>query len=221
MTIGIYCYRNKINDKRYIGQSIDIERRYVQHEIYFKKDIYDKQENEMLWKSIKKYGRNSFEFFIVEECKEKELNEKETFYINELNSHISKNGYNFTFGGYDRTGYKHSEERKRMIKNNHANFSGENNPNFGLKRSAETIDKFIKSTTGKKKKGKSKYHGVSVGNRKSGKINVKIIKYWVANFRVNKKSVYIGFSKSEIEAAKMYDRYIIENRLNRPLNFPE
>lgn len=37
--IGIYCIENKINHKCYIGQAIDIERRWSQHKNgYLKRD---------------------------------------------------------------------------------------------------------------------------------------------------------------------------------------
>ena len=31
MTRGIYCFTNKINNKQYIGQSMNIEKRYSDH----------------------------------------------------------------------------------------------------------------------------------------------------------------------------------------------
>lgn len=56
--IGIYSVVNKINNKIYIGQSIDIERRWEQHK-------YGKG-NLILRNSIKKNGIENFEFNILE-----------------------------------------------------------------------------------------------------------------------------------------------------------
>ncbi len=55
---GVYSIVNKINGKEYIGQSIDIERRWKQHR-YGKGSL-------ILTNAIKKYGLNNFEFEILE-----------------------------------------------------------------------------------------------------------------------------------------------------------
>lgn len=46
-----------------------------------------------------KYGEENFRFYIVEECNQKELNEKEIFYINSWNLLDDKYGYNDKQGG--------------------------------------------------------------------------------------------------------------------------
>lgn len=56
---GIYQVRNKVNNKIYIGQSIDIERRWGQHR-YGKGSL-------ILRNAIKKHGIDNFEFSILEE----------------------------------------------------------------------------------------------------------------------------------------------------------
>jgi group I intron endonuclease len=56
---GIYQVQNKINNKVYIGQSIDIERRWCQHR-YGKGSL-------ILKNAIKKYGIDNFEFSVLEE----------------------------------------------------------------------------------------------------------------------------------------------------------
>jgi group I intron endonuclease len=56
---GIYQVTNKLNNKIYIGQSIDIERRWNQH-MYGKGSV-------VLKNAIKKYGLDVFEFKILEE----------------------------------------------------------------------------------------------------------------------------------------------------------
>ena len=55
---GIYQITNKINNKIYIGQSIDIERRWNQH-MYGKGSV-------VLMNAITKYGLDNFEFKILE-----------------------------------------------------------------------------------------------------------------------------------------------------------
>ncbi len=55
---GIYQIPNNINGKIYIGQSIDIKRRWNQHK-YGKGSI-------ILKNAIKKYGINNFKFEVLE-----------------------------------------------------------------------------------------------------------------------------------------------------------
>ena len=89
MTIGIYCITNKITGEQYVGQSANIERRFEQHKF--------QKSNSRIHKQIKKYGVNNFEFKIILECKEEELNSKEQMLIELLETnHI---GYNETKGG--------------------------------------------------------------------------------------------------------------------------
>ena len=84
--IGIYKITNKINNKCYIGQSINIKRRFNGHK--------SGDHNEYLENAIKKYGIDNFNFEILEECKKNELNEKEIFYIKLYKSVNRRYGYN-------------------------------------------------------------------------------------------------------------------------------
>lgn len=89
---GIYCIENKINGKKYIGQSIDISRRWTEHR---QKSRFDK--GTILYNSFKKYGVENFNFYIIEECKEEELNNREIYWISYYDTF--KHGYNMTLGG--------------------------------------------------------------------------------------------------------------------------
>lgn len=94
--IGIYKITNKINNKSYIGQSINIEQRWKEH----KKRIYNlncSEYNKPLYRSIRKYGLENFTFEVLEECSQELLNEKEQYWIKKFNSF--EEGYNLTPGG--------------------------------------------------------------------------------------------------------------------------
>lgn len=82
--VGIYKITNKINGKCYIGQSIDIERRFKEHCIKNKSYISS---------TIIQEGKENFLFEIIEECSIQQLNEKEQYWIQYYNS-IKPNGYN-------------------------------------------------------------------------------------------------------------------------------
>lgn len=88
MSIGIYKITNKHNNKVYIGQSIDCERRKSEHfqERFVPIDYI-----------INVLGKENFSFEILEECKETELDDKEKFYIDKYKS--IENGYNKARGG--------------------------------------------------------------------------------------------------------------------------
>jgi group I intron endonuclease len=90
---GVYSVKNIINDKRYIGQSIDVARRMNEHKSRRENNRKYKTNNE-LYREIEEYGLENFKFEILEECKKEELFEKETYWINYYLSNID--GYNKT-----------------------------------------------------------------------------------------------------------------------------
>lgn len=58
---GIYKFTNKINNKSYIGQSIDIEKRRKTHiQRAFCNTKGNKEYNKTFYKALRKYGVNNF-----------------------------------------------------------------------------------------------------------------------------------------------------------------
>lgn len=91
---GIYCITNLYNGKRYIGQSVDIERRWKQHKETEKKG----SDMSLIHKAMRKYGLNNFAFDILYLCPSYMLAEVERYYILQLGT-LSTNkpgGYNVT-----------------------------------------------------------------------------------------------------------------------------
>ena len=84
--VGIYIITNKVSGHRYIGQSIDIERRFIQHK-YGEKSF-------VLKRAFQKHGIENFSFAVLEECDANQLNEREMYYIATLHPE-----YNQTAGG--------------------------------------------------------------------------------------------------------------------------
>ena len=93
---GIYKVTNKVNGKVYIGQSVDISRRWCEH-MNAKDDIY-------FHKAIQKYGVENFEWEVIEQCKKKDLDERESYWIEYYDSF--NKGYNCTKGGEGAPGGK-------------------------------------------------------------------------------------------------------------------
>ena len=56
--IGIYKIENKVNGKVYIGQSIDIEKRWKSHISYLNKGIHRNKHLQSAWD---KYGEGNFD----------------------------------------------------------------------------------------------------------------------------------------------------------------
>lgn len=95
--IGIYKITNIINGKIYIGQSINIQRRWNQE----KNKAFNQNDaayNQLLSKAFRKYGVENFTFEVVEELSASALNEREEYWIGHFNS-LTPNGYNAHNGG--------------------------------------------------------------------------------------------------------------------------
>ena len=90
--IGIYLITNKLNGKKYVGQSNDIGRRLKEHCCPGRaKNGYP------IDVAIQVDGKENFDFQVLEECSIEELNERETYWIQKLQTH--KKGYNCNLGG--------------------------------------------------------------------------------------------------------------------------
>ncbi len=93
---GIYMISNKINKKKYIGQSVNIDKRIREHFNSLRKN---KHQNNHLQSAFNKYGEYNFEVKILEICSAENLNEREKYYINLYKSTSRKFGYNIESGG--------------------------------------------------------------------------------------------------------------------------
>ena len=99
----IYCYTNKINNKKYIGQtSKKLIDRHKQH-LKESKNKNRKYYNIPFHKAIRKYGIKNFKLEILHFAQSKEeLNYFEIFYIKYYNSYAKYElGYNVASGGHN------------------------------------------------------------------------------------------------------------------------
>ena len=95
--IGIYCIKNIINNKVYIGSSKNIHKRWSNHKYNFKR--FGTSVNPHLESAFKKYGINSFTFSILEVCNLEELEIRENYWMNTYNSRNNNFGYNINIAG--------------------------------------------------------------------------------------------------------------------------
>jgi len=135
---GIYLFKNKINGKCYVGQAkLSLRRRLLHHKNNLEHERYDAP----IYKALKKYGWENFDFYILEQFDEeytdelgKKLDELEIHYISVYNSY-GKTGYNQTKGGdAGITGYKFTDEQRKRVSNN---------SKISARIHAENIDKRI------------------------------------------------------------------------------
>ena len=131
----IYLTTNNINNKKYIGQK-----------------HYDKNSDSYLGSgkilklAIDKYGKNNFSRITLCDCySDKELNEKEKYYIDLYNACENDEFYNISDGG---TGgniwkYKTKEEMKEFQAKMSKLTLGNNNGMYGKHHSKETIVKIV------------------------------------------------------------------------------
>ena len=122
--VGIYQIKNKLNGKIYIGQSVNIKRRWKDHRNRpFNKKA--KQYDSYLYKAIRKEGIDNFEFLILEECSKELLDEKEKEWISKTKSNDNKFGYNMTDGG-DSACNKYTKLDISIVKKIRSDLSDEN-----------------------------------------------------------------------------------------------
>ena len=91
---GIYKITNQITKECYIGQSVDVAKRFKDH-AKCGLDI-DRPQGNKLYQSMLEYNLWNFSFELLEECPKEQLNEKEKFYISLYDS--CNYGYNSTTG---------------------------------------------------------------------------------------------------------------------------
>ena len=99
MACGIYMYENKGTGQKYIGQSVNIQKRKWEH-------LHNPSSTSHIDKAIAKYGEEAFNFSIIEECSADQLDYREQYWIDFYDS--IKNGYNIREGGTSMRGEKNA-----------------------------------------------------------------------------------------------------------------
>lgn len=130
----IYAISNTINNKQYIGQTIDFNQRQTNHLSSLRNNTHS---NKHLQNSWNKYGESNFEFRILKECSVEELDNWEKWFISAYQTYNRKYGFNYEKGGNLKKivsqetkqklrqinlGKKHSEKTKWKVSKNNAKF---------------------------------------------------------------------------------------------------
>jgi group I intron endonuclease len=153
MTHYIYIFRNILNNKIYIGQTVNPTRRKNQH----KYDCFSRLAPGKLYSSMRKYGINNFEFIVFAEYSSDIIDEAEIFWIEYLQSRDECRGYNIELGGNlskkivsDETREKHRKNMlgRRQTEETKLKIS---QAKIGMKHTSETRKKWSEQRKGKKR----------------------------------------------------------------------
>ena len=137
MSYYIYIIQNKINNKIYVGQTIEPENRWNKHKYTAKKYYLDGnyKRAQYIHRAMSKYGINNFEFQIIEKWSSPdEVDDAECFWISFLKTRNNNFGYNITKGG---SGLGSGEDHPCFGKLPH-------NKLFSLKQEKEIYQKYLK-----------------------------------------------------------------------------
>lgn len=93
---GIYCIENTIDNKKYIGLSRNIQRRWNEHKSELRRNEHA---NVYLQRAWNNYGESVFDFRIIELCDPFIICDRECYYIRQYHTLSHENGYNLTKGG--------------------------------------------------------------------------------------------------------------------------
>ena len=88
---GIYSITCVPSGRRYIGQSVNIPRRWRNHKSQLRAG---KASNLILQRAWDKYGEESFKFKVVEKTSIDNLDERELYWMHELNTLVTDGGFN-------------------------------------------------------------------------------------------------------------------------------
>lgn len=139
MTIGIYSLTNTIDNKRYIGKSINIESRFWSHSYNLSKPERDKKQvNRHLWNAVKKYGLENFKFETLEAhatLDENHLKDRELYFMDFYSSYDRNFGYNLRRDSSTNS-IVHEETRALISKATKGSLNG----NYGNKWTQEQRD---------------------------------------------------------------------------------
>jgi hypothetical protein len=131
---GIYLSTNKLTDEIYVGQSVDLSKRFIR---YFSLSYLKSKESLIISRALIKYGYVNFSVSILEYCDKSILTEREQYYLDKLEPK-----YNILKIAGSSLGYIHSQvSKQRRSKALKGVYVGIKSPLFGKNHTIETKNK--------------------------------------------------------------------------------
>ena len=131
---GIYLLTNKLTDEIYVGQSIDLSKRFIR---YFNLSYLKSKESLIISRALIKYGYVNFSVSILEYCDKSILTEREQYYLDKLEPK-----YNILKIAGSSLGYIHSQvSKQKRSKALKGVYVGIKSPLFGKNHTIETKNK--------------------------------------------------------------------------------
>lgn len=198
MTCGIYAIVNKVDGKRYVGKSINIEARWGTHLRDLRREVIKKNSNRHLFNAFKEYGESNFGFEYLETVDNGDddlLSFRELFWMDHLGSCNRIKGYNLR---RDSSGKCIVQEETRKIISEKV--KGELNPNYGNKW---TIDQKAKASATAKELHKNGRYDSDETKRKHSEQSVL---FWKENPEVKEQMRHkVSVSRTTYKIAQ-YDK---------------
>jgi hypothetical protein len=166
---GIYMLTNKLTRDIYVGQSIDLRKRFIK---YFSLSYLNSRKELIISRALIKYGYSNFSVTILEYCNESDLDMKEQYYFDKLNPQ-----YNIQkIAGGSSKGIVLSEETKAKISESLKGvYAGEKSYWYGRSMSEETKAKISESLKGVYAGEKSYWYGRSMSEETKKRMSLKRI----------------------------------------------
>ena len=165
----VYLIENQKNGKKYIGiTKFSIEERFTTHKAHSK----SKNTTKRLYQAMAKHGLDVFSCSLIEECDNKNIFEREMYWISHYNSNDYAFGYNMTAGGegcVDRKLSEESIEKLRIsVKNNRMSLTPEERKDLTRKANIAKLGHIEsdKSRSLKKEAQKNRFARMSEDQRK-------------------------------------------------------
>jgi len=166
---GIYTITNSIDNKTYVGSSVNHRKRWNKHRADLRNNRHSNKHLQNAWN---KYGEVSFTFELIEECTKEELIEKEQAWFNKLSE--TKEMFNLgPIVASPTLGSSWSEERKQLMSQKFK----------GRPLSDETKKKLSLALKGRPSPNKGRTQAVSEETKK--KLSEAATKFWDKQGRKN------------------------------------
>lgn len=110
---GIYAIVNILNQRLYVGSAVQFCRRWAKHRSCLRGGRHP---NPYLQNAFKANGESAFRFVVLEYCSPGRIIDRENYWINAMNAHVDKGGYNFLPAAGSRLGSRLTQEQKDKMR---------------------------------------------------------------------------------------------------------